>query len=119
MNAKADIDAVIAGLIVTLAQDARPADFPSLETKLARGTSGLLEFCKTVNDLAPQTPGTKKNFIVDIVKAALEPLIKSLTEGVSALYNNSRKDDEIVRRTIQTQLEAAKWPTFGDVKAAE
>jgi WD40 repeat protein len=33
-------------------------------------------------------------------------------DGVSVLYNNHRTDDALTRRTIQTQLEAARWPAF-------
>ena len=45
-------------------------------------------------------------------------MINSLSEGVSALYNNHRRDDALTRETIMTQLEAAKWPDFAEVKAA-
>ena len=47
-----------------------------------------------------------------MVNAAVEPVIKALSEAVAALYNNHRKDDALTRQTIQTQLEAAKWPDF-------
>ena len=50
-----------------------------------------------------------------MVKAAVEPVINALSEGVAALYNNHRKDDTLTRQTIQTQFEAAKWPDFGKV----
>ena len=43
---------------------------------------------------------------------------QGISEGVAALYNNHRKDKALTRQTIQTQLEAAKWPDFGEVKAA-
>jgi hypothetical protein len=48
-----------------------------------------------------------------------EQLLKMLSEGVSALYNNHRSDDALTRRTIQTQLEAARWPAFSEVQAAQ
>jgi hypothetical protein len=38
---------------------------------------------------------------------------------VAALYNNHRKDDALTIETIKTQLEAAKWPNFAEVKAAK
>ena len=40
-----------------------------------------------------------------------------LSDGVSALYTNHRSDDALTRRTIQTQLESARWPAFSEVKA--
>jgi hypothetical protein len=57
--------------------------------------------------------------VTDIAKGAIEPVIKALSAGVAALYNNHRKDKALTRRTIQTQLKAAKWLDFGEVKAAQ
>jgi hypothetical protein len=85
---------------------------------LSNGISGLVEFCATVGNLLPNTAG-QKNVVVDIAKVAVEPLLKMLSDGVSALYNNHRTDDALTRRTIQTQLEAARWPGFSEVKAAQ
>jgi hypothetical protein len=117
-NAKADTDAVIAGLIAALSAGQAPASLASLQTKLNSGVSGLVAFCDTVSDLLPNTAG-QKNVILVIAKVAIEPLLKMLSDGVSALYNNHRTDDPLTRRTIQTQLEAARWPAFSEVKAAQ
>jgi hypothetical protein len=117
-NAKADADAVIAGLIAALSAGQAPASLASLQTKLSSGVSGLVQFCGTVSDLLPNTAG-QKNVILDIAKVSIEPLLKMLSDGVSALYNNHRTDDALTRRTIQTQLEAARWPAFSEVKAAQ
>jgi hypothetical protein len=117
-NAKADADAVIAGLIVALSAGQQPASLTSLQAKLSSGVSGLAEFCGGVADLLPSTVG-QKSILTDIAKAAIQPLLKMLSEGVSALYSNHRTDDALTRRTIQTQLEAAKWPAFSEVKAAQ
>jgi len=117
-SAKADADAVIAGLITVLSTGQSPASLSSLQTKLSNGISGLVEFCATVGNLLPNTAG-QKNVVVDIAKVAVEPLLKMLSDGVSALYNNHRTDDALTRRTIQTQLEAARWPGFSEVKAAQ
>ena len=117
-TAKADADAVIAGLITTLSVGQAPVSLPSLQGKLSSGVSGLVEFCRTVSNLLPNTGG-QKNVVTDIAKVAIGPLLKMLSDGVSALYNNHRTDDALTRRTIQTQLEAARWPTFSEVKAAQ
>jgi hypothetical protein len=120
-NAKADFDAVIAGLIVALSAGQTPASLPSLQEKLSSGVSGLSQFCGTVINLLPKTAGqTEKGVGIDILKAIpLEQLLKMLSEGVSALYTNHRSDAALTRRTIQTQLESATWPAFSEVKAAE
>ena len=54
--AKADLDAVIAGLMTALSEGGNPESLPSLEAELERGASGLAAFCKTVNNLrSPRT----------------------------------------------------------------
>jgi hypothetical protein len=116
-SAKADADAVIAGLITALSAGPAPVTLSSLQTKLSSGVSGLVEFCGMVSNLLPNTAG-QRNVVIGIAKVAVEPL-KMLSDGVSALYNNHRTDDALTRRTIQTQLEAARWPAFSEVKAAQ
>ena len=120
-NAKADFDAVIAGLITVLSAGQTPASLSSLQEKLSSGASGLSQFCDTVINLLPKTAGqTEKGVGIDILKAIpLEQLLKMLSDGVSALYTNSRGDDALTRRTIQTQLESARWPAFSEVKSAQ
>ena len=117
-SAKADADAVIAGLTTALSAGQAPVTLSSLQTKLSSGVSGLVEFCGMVSNLLPNTAG-QKNVVTGIAKVAVEPLLKMLSDGVSALYNNHRTDDALTRRTIQTQLEAARWPAFSEVKAAQ
>jgi hypothetical protein len=120
-NAKADFDAVIAGLITVLSAGQAPANLPNLQAKLSSGVSGRVEFCGTVSDLLPKAARqTEKGGMIDIAKVIpIEQLLKMLSDGVSALYNNYRSDDALTRRTIQTQLEAARWPAFSEVKAAQ
>lgn len=120
-DAKADFDTVIAGLIVALSAGQSPASLSSLQGKLSSGVSGLTEFCGTVINLLPKAAGqTEKDVMVDIAKMIpLEQLLKTLSDGVSALYNNHRSDDALTRRTIQTQLESARWPAFSEVKVAQ
>jgi hypothetical protein len=77
-----------------------------------------VEFCGIVADLVPRSSG-QKDLLTDITKAAIQPLLKMLSDGVSALYNNHRNDDALTRRTIQTQLEAARRPSFSEVKVAQ
>jgi hypothetical protein len=117
-NAKADADAVIAGLTIALSEGQQPASLSTLQAKLSSSVSGLAEFCGAVVDLLPSTAG-QKGILTDIAKATIEPLLKMLSEGVAALYNNYRTGEALTRRTIQTQLEAARWPAFSEVTAAQ
>ena len=55
-TAKADSDALIAGLITALATGQAPLSLSSLQTKLNSGVSGLVEFCRTVSNLLPRSP---------------------------------------------------------------
>ena len=57
VDAKADADAVIAGLIAALSAGQVPASLPNLQTKLSSGVSGLVEFCGMVAKLVPDTAG--------------------------------------------------------------
>jgi hypothetical protein len=120
-DAKADSDAVIAGLTIALSAGQTPASLSSLQVKLSSGASGLAKFCGTVSDLLPKTAGqTERDVMVDIGKMIpFEQLLKMLSDGISALYGNHRNDDALTRKTIQTQLEAARWPAFSEVKVAQ
>jgi hypothetical protein len=120
-SAKADFDAVIAGLIAALSAGQTPASLSSLQAKLSSGVSGLGAFCGTVSSLLPKEAGQNdKGVVVDIAKAIpIGDLLKMLSDGVSALYTNHRSDDALTRKTIQTQLESATWPNYSEVKAAE
>ena len=117
-TAKADFDSVIAGLTIALSEGEDPEDLPSLEMKLYRGASNLAELCKSANDLVPSDTG-RKGVLGGLVQGAIEPIIRALSEGVSALYNNRRNDNQMIRQTIRTQLEAVRWPDFGEVKPAQ
>src|SRR3954454_6830049 len=48
-QAKADNDAVIAGLRTSLALGQQPASLPTLESKLQSSTAGLTRFCEMVS----------------------------------------------------------------------
>jgi hypothetical protein len=50
--------------------------------------------------------------VSDIVKAAVEPVIGAIKDGVSALWNQHLKQEQAEIDSIKGQLEAAKWPEF-------
>jgi hypothetical protein len=108
--AKADVDGVIAGLIVVLAQQGTPPDLPDLEARLTRGVQAREALCKEAIALTPPDPGTRKP-LIPLVGAALEPLLKAAVE----LYKSVTEQDRILRQTIQTQLEATTWTPFADL----
>jgi hypothetical protein len=122
-NAKSDADAVIAGLITALSLGQKPASLLSLQASLSSSVSGLAGLLSTVGKLVPNASGQKglAEILTSIVQGpgVIEQLLKMLSAGVSALYNNYRAKDAVTRETIKTQLEATRWPAFSEVKAAD
>lgn len=109
-EAKAEADALIAGLIVALARGAEPASLPGLEERLRQGVAAREAFCAEAVRMVPARPG-EKSVIVDLATAALGPLI----EAVKALWLGSREADRLTAKTIETQLEAVRWRDFAAV----
>jgi hypothetical protein len=119
-KAKSDSDAVIAGLITALATREAPGALPSLQAKATSSLTALAEFCNSVNDIvsAAVPPGQRDVWSALAKIAGIEPLIKAVSDGVAALYNNYRSDTALTRKVIETQLEAARWPDFMKVEPA-
>jgi hypothetical protein len=117
--AKADFDQVIEGLITALSESDHPDSLSNLEAKLDQGATALAGFCTTAAGLLPTTAGRHKGVVEDLVKEAIEPIIKSLSDGIAAIYTNYRNDKAAIRLSIKTQLESAKWPDFDKVKPAQ
>jgi hypothetical protein len=73
-----------------------------------------MEICDAATKtIAPNT----KDILGDMVKAAVEPLIKAISAGVGALWARHVEKDKLELETKKTQLEAAKWPRFTDIAA--
>lgn len=119
-KAKSDSDAVIAGLITALATGEEPGTLPSLHAKVNNSLTRLAEFCNSVDGIVTTVvPPGQKDVLSALAKiAGVEQLIKAVSDGVAALYNNHRNDTALVRKIIQTQLEAARWPDFAKVEPA-
>jgi hypothetical protein len=117
-DAKGEADAVIAGLIVALSAKDKPESLSSLQERLERAATGLATLGKLSESLLPNLEGTRNFDLGNILKGPIEVLYKPLSDAVATLYSNYRADNELTRKTIQTQLEAARWPDFDQVKAA-
>jgi hypothetical protein len=63
-----------------------------------------------VEPLVPQGHG-EKSLIADIVSGPVKPLI----DAVVAIWSRVHDDNALMRKTIQTQLEATSWPSFDKV----
>jgi hypothetical protein len=118
-DAKADSDTVIAGLKTALSEGSTPASLPSLLTKLQSSESGLIKFCDEVKELIPSEAPGQKGALDAIAKVAIEQLIKPLSDAISELYRNHRNDKALLRAEIKSELDAARWPEFSEVKATQ
>jgi hypothetical protein len=120
-DAKGEVDAVIAGLIVAVSAKGKPVSLSSLQESVEHAVTGLAKLRKLAKSQLPNLEGTRGdlNFNVgDILKGAIKELLKPASDAVGALYKDWRADKELTRKTIQTQLEAARWLDFAEVKAA-
>ena len=112
-DAKAEYDAIISGLTVALARKGEPTSLPDLEARIQRGFQAREAFCKSVQALAPSSAG-QKSVIADIVKGVVGPVI----DAIKAIWIRSKDDDDVMRKSIQTQLDAAVWPSFASISSS-
>jgi hypothetical protein len=113
-DAKAEYDGIVAGLSVALARRDQPSSLPDLQARLQRGFDRREAFAASVRALLAHPSGGERGLVGEIVGGALGPLV----DAVKAIWLRSRDDDALMRRTIETQLQATIWPTFESVPAA-
>jgi hypothetical protein len=107
-DAKAEVDAVIAGLAVALAQSGAPPALPDLERRMGAGFEGRQRFCAALDARLPPRPTGEKSVLGDAVTALVKPVL----EAVVKLWEMRREDDKLRRDTIRAQMEATRWPDF-------
>ena len=110
-QAKAEYDGVIGGLTVALARKEQPGSLPDLEAQLQRGFDLRDAFCRSVQPPLPPAAAGQKGLVADIVEGTVKPVIDALV----TIWSRTRDDDALMRKTIQTQLEATSWPSFDKV----
>ena len=108
--AKSQSDGVIAGLTVALVQGGKPDALPTILASLKKAGAGLQEVCDAALKSASATGS--KGLVEDILKAPIEPIVNTISSGVSALWTGHVEKDKLELETIKGQLEAAKWPGF-------
>ena len=111
-EAKAEYDGIIAGLIVALARKAAPASLPDLEARLRRGFEKRVAFCDSVKQLVPGPIAGARGLIEEIIKGTIAPLIGA----INTLWLRSGDDNALMRKTIETQLQATSWLSFASVE---
>ncbi len=116
--AKAEADGVIAGLVTTLVEGGKPDSLPKVQSGLESAGAGLKKTCDAAVGTVSATAGTK-GVAEDIAKAAVEPVVNAIASGFGALWKQHVDKDALELATKKAQLEAAKWPEFGDVAPAQ
>jgi hypothetical protein len=112
--AEGEMDGIIAGLTTALVQGGNPDSLPTVRASLETAGNGLKEICDAaVKTVTPNTKGVWE----EIAKGAVEPLFKTISDGVGALWTRHVEKDKLELETKKTQLEAAKWPKFSDIAA--
>lgn len=112
--AKAEMDGVIAGLATALVEGGKPDSLPTVRASLETSGKGLQQICDAADKTAP--PNTKGVWD-EIAKAAVEPVVKAISDGIGTLWARDVEKDKLELETKKAQLEAARWPEFGDVAA--
>ena len=106
------MDGVIAGLTTALVEGGDPDSLPTVHTSLETSEKGLKEICDAaVKTITPNTKGVWE----ELAKGPIEPLIKAISDGVSALWTRRAERDKLEIETKKSELEAAKWPAFADI----
>jgi hypothetical protein len=112
--AEGEMDGIIAGLTTALVQGGDPSSLPNARTSLETSGKGLKAICDAaVKTVTPNTKGVWE----EIAKGAVEPLFKTIADGVGALWTRHVEKDQFELATKKSQLEAANWPKFSDIAA--
>ena len=114
-EAKAEVDGIIAGLVIALSQREAPTSLPDLEARLERAVRAGAALADLTRPLvAPATAG-EKGLVADLVKEVVSGAVGPLVEAVRAIWLARGEADRLTRATIQTQLDAARWPAFATI----
>ena len=108
---KAEADAVVSSLVVALEQGKGASDLASLETRLAKVVAARQALAERAWALVGDQAG-EKGVLVDLLSDALPYLLTA----VGALWTQIAARDALTRKTIATQLEAARWPLFAEIE---
>jgi hypothetical protein len=117
-KAEGSANAIVSGLEVALFSSGKMTDLQALQADLNDVADEVSHSCQVATAAIPSSKG-HKGLVDDIAKAAIDPLVKAVSDGIAALYKNHRADSDLIKKTIQTQLEAAKWQDFDKIPTAQ
>jgi hypothetical protein len=117
-NAKATYDGVIGALIVALAQKKDPESLDDLQNWLRKGFVERQAFSNDVNRFLPPTLHQKGEPISDMIEGAVKGLVEPVLDAIKSIWFRIRDDNALMRKTIETQLNATRWLDFASVQKA-
>ncbi|MDX2202335.1 MAG: hypothetical protein NW223_06285 [Hyphomicrobiaceae bacterium] len=106
-NAKTAMDGVLDDLVLVLSEK-KVMDAKGFEARLQSSIKTRIAFCKTAEATAPK--GGEKQIFQDVYTDTLKPTM----DAVLSLFGR-RTAPASERRTVTTQLEAARWPEYSSV----
>jgi len=115
-EAKAEMDGIIAGLSVALAQGRAPKALDDLAARLDAAVTKREAFCRAVAARMPPTPTGQRLALSDVL--GLGTLVKELVEAGLSIWQRIADADKLRRDTIRAQLESTRWPDFAAVAPA-
>jgi hypothetical protein len=122
-RAKADVDGLVALLIVDLAGDRSPADVPELTQRLEAVPKQRQALCEYVdaavgNVVRAQAEATRDGLLAALLTQGIGDAVGSTIEAGVEIWREYRRADEVRRQTIASQIEATRWRDYAEVPKA-
>jgi hypothetical protein len=114
---KPKIDGAIAGLIAALVEGGKPEALPTVRDDLETSGRSLKEICDAALTTLKSSSHQKGGLQEAIAAAASEATVKPVIEWLSENWSRLMGSDKLEVETKKAELEAAKWPRFGDIAA--
>ena len=110
--AKAQMDAIIGGLVVALVDQVEPQGFSSYDVRMMEAVTIRKAMCENIVEAMPNDKDEQtKGIIGDVLGKSVAAMISAVKD----IYIYHEEEDIIDRTTIQTQVEATRWREFVDI----
>lgn len=115
-EAKAEMDGIVAGLSVALAEGVAPTGLDDLARRMEVAITKREAFCRAVAARMPPAPTGERLTVSDVL--GLGKLVNELVGAGLSIWQRVMDTDKLRRDTIRAQLEATRWPDFAGVPPA-
>jgi len=110
--AKAEMDAVVASLVLSISNGDEEPDPVVIEEQLRAGVEKREIFCKETRGLVDPSDVKTRSLFSDLVEGTAGPLIDAVTE----LFKMKDENDDIRRVTVSNQIADQKWRDFREIE---